>query len=493
MDDRLPLNGGMPESRCVTHASYDPPRPIALPRPSFSFRWQRRLHTAGAFGRRVTVEGTRDALGRKLPVGGVARGVRLAFEDLGATYVKFGQLVASAPAVIPEALTEEFRTTLDSGPPIPWPQVQRTVERELGAPIEDLYGSFEREPFAAASIAAVHRATLRDGQPVALKVIRPRVASTVAADLDLMEPVARFLAKQGVEAAYNGASYLVGLRAQVAEELDLRNEARTMAYFRGLFATFELTRLVIPEVIHTHSSRRVLTMELLEGAPIDDLAAAAEMGVEPAPLVNDLLRAWVLTALRAGAFHADIHAGNLLLLRDGRLAMLDWGIVARLDPETRQFFRALVRAALGEEEAWDDIVAHTLKTQGALIGTMGYTDEQVMEISKAYLEPVLLRPLKDVSMAAVFMSPEKVLEVNHGVAPPQRSLREKWAQVRLRAATYRNSFDAGVLDQAAQRANFLSAKQLLYLERYGRMYMPEERLLGDPDFLRAALQMWPVD
>jgi predicted unusual protein kinase regulating ubiquinone biosynthesis (AarF/ABC1/UbiB family) len=483
----------MSEPTGVTQATYEPPRPIALPRPSFSFRWQRRLHTAEAFGRRIAVEGTRDALGRKLPVGGAARGVRLAFEDLGATYVKFGQLVASAPAIIPEALTEEFRTTLDSGPPIPWPQVRRTVERGLGAPIEDLYGSFEREPMAAASIAAVHRATLRDGRPVAVKVIRPGVARTVAADLDLMEPIATFLAKQGVEAAYNGASYLVGLREQVAEELDLRNEARTMEYFRGLFAMFELTRLVIPEITPTHSSRRVLTMELMDGAPIDDLAAAAEMGVEPAPLVNDLLRAWVLTALRAGAFHADIHAGNLMLLRDGRLAMLDWGIVARLDPETRQFFRALVRAALGEEDAWDDIVAHTKKSQGPLIEVMGYTDEQFRDIAKVYIEPVLTRPLREVSMAAMFMSPEKVMEVNHGVAVPERNLWQRWQQVRLRARTYRRSFEADVLNQASQRANFLSAKQLLYLERYGRMYMPEERLLGDPAFLRAALQMSAVD
>jgi predicted unusual protein kinase regulating ubiquinone biosynthesis (AarF/ABC1/UbiB family) len=340
--------------------------------------------------------------------------VRLAFEDLGATYVKFGQLVASAPAVIPEALTEEFRSTLDFGPPIPYAHVRRIVERDLGAPIGDLYASFEPEPFAAASIAAVHRATLRDGRQVAVKVIRPGVASTVAADLDLMEPVMRILALQGVEPAYNAVSYLIGLREQIAEELDLRNEARTMEYFRGLFATFELTRLVIPEVIATHSAQRVLTMELMDGAPIDDLAAAAEMGVEPAPLVNDLLRAWVLTALRAGVFHADIHAGNLMLLRDGRLAMLDWGVVARLDPETRQFFRALVEAALGEEEAWDRIVAHTKKTQGPLIEVMGYDDEQFMEIAKAYIEPVLMRPLKDVSMAAMFMSPERVLEVNHG-------------------------------------------------------------------------------
>lgn len=439
------------------------------------------------------VESAKAALDGRRPSSGIPRGIRLAFEELGATYVKFGQLVASAPAIIPEALTEEFRSTLDSGPPIPYRLVRRIIERDLGAPVEELFASFEPEPFAAASIATVHRATLRDGRPVAVKIVRPGVASIVAVDLDLMEPIARKLALQGSEGAYQGVSYLIGLRKQVAEELDLRNEARTMEYFRGLFATFELTRLAIPEVIDTHSSRRVLTMEYMDGVPIDDLSGAKEWGVEPAPLVNDLLRAWVLTAIRAGVFHADIHAGNLLLMRDGRLAMLDWGVIARLDPETRLFFRALVRATLGEEKAWDDIVAHTKKTQAPLIEALGYTDEQVMEISKAYMEPVLTRPLKDVSMAAMFMSPERVLEVNHGIAAPQRTLRQRWEQNRLVAAAHRRSFEDDVQSQASQRANFLSAKQLLYLERYGRMYMPEERLLGDPEFLRAALQMSAVD
>jgi len=245
-------------------------------------------------------------------------------------------------------------------------------------------------------------------------------------------------------------------------------------------------------VVESHSARRVLTMEYLEGVPIDDLPAAERMGVDPRPMVDELLRAWVLTALRAGAFHADIHAGNLLLLKDGRLGMLDWGIVARLDPRTREFFHALVRAAVGEDDAWEAITEHVRFTQGPVIDGMGL-EAELPKIVRQYIEPVLTRPLKDVSMAAMFMPPERAAEMNDGIEIPKRSLRENWQLNRMRARTFRRSLDDEVLSLAAQRANFLSAKQLLYLERYGRMYMPDQSLLGDHEFLRAVLAMDRVD
>jgi predicted unusual protein kinase regulating ubiquinone biosynthesis (AarF/ABC1/UbiB family) len=469
---------------------YDAPRPIALPSPGARFRARRFARTAGSFGRHVSGAVAGRVAGN---AGSPAQGIRRAFEDLGATYIKFGQMIASAPAIIPAAIADEFRTTLDSGPPIPFEQVQRIVLRELGGSIAEQFCTFEQEPFAAASIAVVHRATLHDGQHVAVKIVRPGVARTVAADLDLMEPVFRALARQGSNPAYNALAYLIGLRAQVAEELDLRNEVRTMAYFRVLFETFGLSKLVIPRVIESHSTRRVLTMEYLDGVPIDDLAAAAELGVEPRPLVNELLRAWVLSALRAGVFHADIHAGNLMILRDGRLAMLDWGIVARLNPETRAFFRGLVEAAIGREEAWGPITDHVIATQGTVLDAFGYTHEDMVVITRQYLEPVLTRPLKDVSMAAMFMPPERAAELNHGIAVPKRSRKERWFANRATARAFRNSLDEGLQENSTQRANFLSAKQLLYLEKYGRIYMPDEALLGDHAFLATALEMDNVD
>ena len=154
-------------------------------------------------------------------------------------------------------------------------------------------------------------------------------------------------------------------------------------------------------------------MEFIEGGPIDDLELAKAYGVDPAPLVRDLLRAWVLTALGAGVFHADIHAGNLFLMPDGRLAMLDWGVVSRLDDDTRDLFRAMVEAALGHEEAWDRMADHMIRSQGVMLQDgFGASKDEIRELVRMYMEPILTSPLKDVSMAALFMNPMNAMKAS---------------------------------------------------------------------------------
>jgi predicted unusual protein kinase regulating ubiquinone biosynthesis (AarF/ABC1/UbiB family) len=467
-------------------AGFPQPVPIALPRPRRLPLAERALECIGTGARRAApalVPGRWRQEGRTL-----ARALRETFEDLGATYVKFGQVLASAPAVIPEAISEEFRSCLDKGPAVPFVHVRTAVERDTGRPLEDVFAEFERLPLASASIAVVHRAKLHDGREVAVKVLRPRMAEVVAGDLGILEPVSRFFARQGSEIAYNAVSYLVGLRGQIAEELDLRNEVRTMAYFRRLYGEFGLSNLVIPEVMEELSGRSVLTMEYLDGVPIDDLAGAEALGVDPAPLIGDLLRAWVLCALGPGVFHADIHAGNLLLLRDGRLGVLDWGIVARLQEDSQQLFRSLVEAALGDDSAWDYIAEAVARAQGPLMQDgYGLSHEEVRDLTRQFMEPVLTRPMSEVSMAALFMNPEKAAELNQGIAAPKRGLRERWRWNRHQARAIRIALDKGMFESEFQRWTFLAAKQLLYLERYGRMYLPDQALLSDHEFLRAAL------
>ena len=175
--------------------------------------------------RRLAPVLARQALARKIDKGALAAAMRIACEELGATYVKFGQLVASAPGVVGEEVADEFRNLLDRGPGVPFDQVRRIIELELGRPMRDLFREFDEKPVAAASIAVVHRAVLHSGEIVAVKVLRPGIASTVSADLDLMGPVIRFLAEQGSDQAAVLHNYLVGLRSQISEELDLRNEA----------------------------------------------------------------------------------------------------------------------------------------------------------------------------------------------------------------------------------------------------------------------------
>ncbi len=462
------------------------PEPITMPPAGRLLLARRAVVTSAALARELAPY----ALGRitrsRKPT--LARALRKTFERLGPTYVKFGQAVASSPAVVPEAISDEFRSCLDQGPPVPWPQVRRIVEAGLGRPIAEVFSEFEHRPVASASIAVVHRARLLDGTDVAVKVLRPRIAEVVAADLDLMDPAFRLVARQGFGEAGNAVAYVVGLRQQIAEELNLLNEVRTMAYFRALFERFELDLLVIPRVYEEFCSEQVLVMEYIDGGPIDDLARAEEYGVNPAPLVRALLRAWLLTALGPGAFHADIHAGNLFLMKDGRLAMLDWGVVARLDPETQDLFRALVEAAIGREEAWDRVTDHIIRSQGVLLQDgFGLSREDSRALVRMYMEPTLTKPLKEVSMAAIFMSPEKARATNLGEPVPVRTWRERWTLNRTVARAVRKAMDSGHYEHPTQRQIFLAGKQLLYLERYGRMYTPDESIMGDHEFLERVL------
>ena len=468
------------------HADPVAPVPIELPRVGHAQRARRLARTMALASRRLAplAGSVLDGDGRERRF---AASCRALFEDLGTTYVKFGQFIASAPAVVGEAMAAEFRACLDSGPAVPFAAVRAAVVEAAGGDIGRAYAQIEERPIAAASVAVVHRARLHDGREVAVKVLRPGVERLVAADLSTMEPLARFIASCGFDQGFNIVGLVVGLRAQIAEELDLRNEARTMDRFRALFAALGLDRLVVPHVHHELTSRRVLVMDYVDGVAIDDLSRIDRIGVDPRPLVRDLLRAWVLSALRTGAFHADIHAGNMLVLPDGRLAVLDWGILARLDDATRALVRRLCEVSIGIESAWDELIATYIAVSGHGLAALGLSEEQIARFIRGALEPVLTQPMGEVSMASLLASGDDVVRLATGEAPRRRTLIEKARAMRAAGRAYREDARAGAFEAPVMRASFLASKQLVYLERYGRMYLPHETLLGDEDFLRRAL------
>jgi predicted unusual protein kinase regulating ubiquinone biosynthesis (AarF/ABC1/UbiB family) len=460
------------------------PEPIALPKAGAG-RGVRRLARMAMLGaRHMPAVAARKLVRRE---GRAAAAGRRVFEGLGATYVKFGQFIASAPGLVGEQTAEEFRACLDAGPPVPFKDVRRIVEGELGAPIASVFARFDETPLAAASIAVVHRAELLDGTPVAVKILRPGIERTIATDLGMMEWWARFMAARGIDQAYNMVGLVVGLRMQIAEELDLRNEARTMATFRSLFEQFDLRQLVIPKTYDRFSSARMLTMEFVDGRPLDDLIHAEAHGINPAPLVRELMRAWILTGLRANAFHADIHAGNLLLLRDGRLAMLDWGIIARMDAQSARMMRSICEAITGNEEAWGDIGELMAEVNGPSFQALGLTDDDVHRFGRALFEPVLTKPLNEVSMASLMMTGDDVVRMATGEAPPRHTWRDRRRSMREAAKSYRAAAANGTFEAPTMRMGFLSMKQMVYLERYGRMYIPTEALFGDTEFIRRVL------
>jgi len=466
--------------------------PHRLPRPTRRHLLRRGRRIATVSARRfawTALRQVRHARRGPLPATELGRPLRRTFEDLGGTFMKFGQLVASSPGVFGDGLSDEFRACLDTGPPVPIELVRETVESDLGMALDDAFAEFDPVPIGRASIAVVHRARLHDGAEVAVKVLRPGIDRVVATDLDLLQPLLELVARQtGDQNAGSLLQMFDGFREQIGEELDLRNEARAMVHFRRLLGEIDLPSVAVPEVHEALCGPNVLTMELFDGVPIDDLARAADYGVDPAPLVEDVVRAFFVMTVRWGAFHGDVHAGNLFLLRDGRVGILDWGIVGRLDPDTQRFVVRLLEAALGEEAAWDDVAAHLVRAYGPAIKEgLQLDDEQLALFIRTMIEPVLLRPFGEVSLGELLTAPQAQVARARGVEAHNRSARAMFIRVRAQRKVRRMAEDHGGVASDFDRATFLLGKQLMYFERYGKLFMSDTPLLADREFFTALL------
>ncbi len=424
-----------------------------------------------------------------LPAAQLARPLRKSFQDLGGTFMKFGQIIASSPGMFGDDVADEFRACLDTGAPVPFPDVRRRVEEDLGLSLRDAFVEFDPDPIGTASIAVVHRARLLDGRVVAVKVLRPDIEQLVATDLDLMQPLLEILVRQtGDQMAGNVLQLLDGFRVQIGEEMDLRNEARSLMHFRRLQSEFDLRLMAAPEP-HVHlSGRNVLTMEFFDGVPIDDLAKVADLGYDPTPLVQEVMRAFFLTTVRWGAFHGDVHAGNMMLLRDGRIGVIDWGIVGRLDASTHRFFIALLSAAMGNEEAWPVVTKHITDVYGPAIGVaVGLSGDDLTAFFRSILEPALTRPFGEVSLAGIMQTIQLQMAQAQGVEAHRRSLRAIVRRLRTQRRVRRMADEAGGLMSEFDRGTFLLAKQLMYFERYGRLFVSEVPILNDRAFIAQLL------
>ncbi len=256
--------------------------------------------------------------------------LRRTFEELGPTYVKLGQLIASSQGLFPEVYCEEFRRCLDRVKPFPFADVQRTLREELGRPAEEVFSFIDPEPLASASIAQVHAARLLDGQEVVIKVQRPRIGALVEADLRVLRLAARALALSPRGELANPVGIVEDFEANIREELDFRLEAVNMAEFNRIMLLRGHEQVVAPRVVEGLVTQRVLVMERFFGHRVDDVEKLRASNVDGEEKLLAGMRAWFGCMILHGFFHGDVHAGNLMALTDGRIGFLDFGIVGPL-------------------------------------------------------------------------------------------------------------------------------------------------------------------
>lgn len=337
---------------------------------------------------------------------GISRRLRRAAEPLGPAYIKLGQILSSGKGLFPDELVSEFKQLRDQVKPEPWEVVKRTVEEDLGRPLDQVFASFERECLAAASIAQVHAATLRTGESVVVKIQRARVAATVRKDIRAMAWVAPYLVGRIPISALANPPALVELFAEtIVEELDFRLEAENMLDVARLLAGTGKDTIIVPRPHPELVTPRILVMERLSGFGYDDVEAMRGAGIDTKAMLDELVVSFLEGAMIHGIFHGDLHGGNLFVTEEGRIALFDYGITARMDATKRSaFLRLMMLGAVndirGQLEAYRDLgalapdadlnkIIRDLKLDKPVVDPTTMTSEQltheIQDLTKALL------------------------------------------------------------------------------------------------------------
>jgi ubiquinone biosynthesis protein len=300
-----------------------------------------------------------------------ARRIRMILEELGPSFIKLGQLMGTRADVFPPEYIDEFNKLQDQVPPIRFPEIKRVVEAELGRPLPDVFPEFDESPIGSASVAQVHAARLHTGEKVAVKIIRPGIAKKIRADIGLMYFLATILER------LSHTARLLALNTVVAEferfvfkELDMLIEAGNVEKFARNFKGDP--EIYIPKVYWDFTSKSVLVLEYIEGIKMDQVAALQEHGIDPQKIARIGLRSFSRQLMEFGFFHADPHSGNTIVMLDGRVSLVDFGIMGYLDEETS---RQVADIFLGyAEHDYDQVMDALLKA--------GLVDKKNMDLKQ---------------------------------------------------------------------------------------------------------------
>ena len=264
-----------------------------------------------------------------------AKLMRETFESLGSTYIKLCQFIASTPSLFPREYVEEFQGCLDQTPTLPFSYIQEVLATEFaGRNLDEIFASIDETPLASASIAQVHAAKLTTGENVVIKVQKPGVETILYTDLNVVHWATKMLEKAIPKVKFASLSEIVDeIKTRMVREVDFIEEAQNLDDFVEYLQITNNQAATAPKVYHQFSTRRVLTMERLYGVSLTDFEVVKKYAKDPSQVLITAMNTWFGSLMLCKSFHADLHAGNLMLLEDGRIGFIDFGIVGQLNPE----------------------------------------------------------------------------------------------------------------------------------------------------------------
>jgi predicted unusual protein kinase regulating ubiquinone biosynthesis (AarF/ABC1/UbiB family) len=367
-----------------------------------------------------------------------------AFEALGPTYVKLGQLVASSPGVFPKPLADACLRCLDEVPPFDAATVRRLVAEDLGRSPKQLFRSFDDVPLSAASIAQVHACVLPDGREAVIKLQRPNIAVRMNADLRIMYRLAKVLMHTEVGRRVNATGVIEDLHQVTNQELNFALEAHRQTRFRNNIGAFGDNKwITAPEVYWDYCGPHLICMERMCGVPLDEFEVLRARGVDGELVLRRGVKVWMEAAMVHGPFHGDVHAGNLWVLDDGRASYLDFGIMGELPEDWKAALRDVQYTAMIDDDYTR--VVRAWKRMKILPPDVG-PDEVVAAQIKMVMDPMLDATIGQVSLGELMKQNLQLAEQFGAVSP---------------------------------RELVLVTKQLLYFERYAKELAPDYNMARD--------------
>ena len=326
-----------------------------------------------------------------------AKLMRETFESLGSTYIKLGQFIASTPSLFPREYVEEFQGCLDQTPSLPFSYVEEVLAAEFaGRNLSEIFASIDEKPLASASIAQVHAAKLVSGEDVVIKVQKPGVETILYTDLNVLHWATKVLERAVPKVKFASLADIVDeIKTRMVREVDFIEEANNLDDFIEYLHVSQNTAATAPKVYHQYSTRRILTMQRLYGVPLTDFEVVKKVARDPSQVLVTAMNTWFGSLMLCNSFHADLHAGNLMLLDDGRIGFIDFGIVGQLKPEVWQACMAFMDALQKTDYA--------LMAQNML--GMGMTSKQIDT-------QVLADDLERLFSGVLLADPQKIMTSN---------------------------------------------------------------------------------